>query len=118
MFLEISFLDKVIFLNKQCLFLRHIFPSDVVVSSLWTFLSVFYVIAQEVYKAYISYQVYLNKRIMDNALLFHKQLMYTIKIFYTKETISRNKLFIYKKINLNSDLVFIKTLKAHSSSQP
>ena len=34
-----------------------------------------------------------------------------IKIFFTKEIISRNKSFIYEKIGLDSDLVFIKTLK-------
>ena len=32
-------------------------------------------------------------------------------IFFMKENISRYKLFKYKKIILNSDLIFIKTLK-------
>ena len=49
---------------------------------------------------------------MDNkALLILKQLMHMIKIFCTKENVSRNKSFIYNKLSLNSDLVFIKTLK-------
>ena len=48
---------------------------------------------------------------MDNkALLILNQLMHMIKIFFMKEMISRNKSFIYNKISLNSDLVFIKTL--------
>ena len=49
---------------------------------------------------------------MDNtALLILKQIMHMITIFFMKENISRHKLFKDKKINLNSDLVFIKTLK-------
>ena len=56
---------------------------------------------------------------IDNkALLILKQLMHTIEFFFMKENIFKNKSFIYKKINLNFDLIFIKNLKAHSDSQP
>ena len=49
---------------------------------------------------------------MDNTtLLILKQIMHMIMIFFTKENISRYKSFKYKKINLKSDLVYIKTLK-------
>ena len=49
---------------------------------------------------------------MDNiALLILKHIMHTITIFFTKENISRYKSFKYKKIKLNSELIYIKTLK-------
>ena len=109
---EISFLDRVIFLDEQCLFLRHDFPflccSFILLSLSFYFFCENLRSVQSIY----SISSISNKRMMDNtALLIFKQIMHTITIFFMKENISIHKSFKYKKMNLNSDLVYIKTLK-------
>ena len=111
MSMEISLLDRVIFLDEKCSFLRYHFPFWCCSFILLNLSFYFFRDNSRTIQSIYSISSISNKRMMDNkALLILNQLMHTIKIFFTKEIISRNKSFIYTKISLNSDLVFIKTL--------